>query len=126
MEEVQERRQEYVTLEMHNFQLERIELLMERNLAKQEAMASEMKAEFGILKGEVRALDAKVDGLEKKVDARIDGLEDSIAVTNMRIDDLKSSQSNKIALWAIAAAIGICAFQTIVSLILFFLNKGGV
>ena len=121
------REPEYVTLEIHNLQLERIELLMERNLARQEAIASEMKAqmgelkgEIGTLRGEVKALDTKIDSVERRLDARIDGLQDSLAITNMRIEDLKSSQSIKLSKWGILVAVGICALQILTTVVLHF------
>ena len=111
------REEEYVTLQVHDAQLGRIEALMERNLARQEAIASKINGEIKELHGEIKALDAKIDGLERKMDARFEHLEDMIVITNTRIDDLNNKKSNNIALWAIAAAVGICAFQAIVSLI---------
>lgn len=172
-------REEYVTLQLHDAQLERIEALMERNMARQEAIASDIKGELKAINARIGSLDTKIDGVEKKLDAKIDSVEqkldakiesvknelnaridnlnekidsvekkldakidsvrselsakidgveqrletkidgvmDSIAITNSRIDDLNSKKSNSIALWAIAAAVGICAFQAIVSLI---------
>ena len=104
---------EYVTREIHDLQLERIELLIERNMARQEAIAAGLRADIAELRG-------KVDGLEKKVDARIDGIMDAITLTNIRIDDLKSAQSNNIAKWGIIIAVGICAVQIISSVILHF------
>ena len=144
MNGVQEK--EYVTIQMHDVQLERIEMLIERNFARQEAIAGDIKGEIRELHGEIKALDTKIDGVEKKLDAKIDtldskvdavgkrletkidgvekrletkidGVMDAITITNSRIDDLHNKKSNNIALWAIAAAVGICAFQAIVSLI---------
>ena len=167
----------YVTLELHNTQLERIEALIERNLARQEAIAANMRADIGELKGEIKAvharidclekkvdtsidgvektLNARIDGLEKKIDARIDdlekkvdvridgvvktltahvdgldkkldsrvdGLEDSIALTNMRLDDIKSQQSNTLARWGIIIAVGVCVVQVITSVVLQFIH----
>ena len=173
-------REEYVTLQLHDAQLERIEALMERNMARQEAIASDIKGELKAINARIGSLDTKIDGVEKKkldakiesveqkldakiesvknelnaridnldekidsvekkldakiesvrselsakidgveqrLETKIDGVMDSIAITNSRIDDLNSKKSNSIALWAIAAAVGICAFQAIVSLI---------
>ncbi|MBQ7665916.1 MAG: hypothetical protein IJS42_04280, partial [Synergistaceae bacterium] len=70
---------EYVTREIHDLQLERIELLIERNMARQEAIAAGLRADIAELRGKVDGLEKKVDerinGLEKKVDERINGLE---------------------------------------------------
>mgnify|MGYP002624343468 CR=1 FL=1 len=134
----------YVTLELHDAQLERIVALIERNLARQEAIAANMRADISELKGELKAInakvdglekkfdaridglekkvDARIDGLEKKVDARIDGLEDAIAMTNMRIDDLKSQQSNTLTRWGIIIAVGVCVVQVITSIVLQFIH----
>ena len=134
----------YVTLELHNTQLERIEALIERNLARQEAIAANTRADFAEIKGDLKTLnakvdgiektlnaridglekrvDARIDGLEKKVDARIDGLEDAIAMTNMRIDDLKSQQSNTLTRWGIIIAVGVCVVQVITSIVLQFIH----
>ena len=155
------REEEYVTLQVHDAQLGRIEELIEHSLARQEAIASDIKGEIKELHGEIKALDAKIDGVEKKLEAKIDGVEkklnekidgvekrldakidsveqklnekidgvekrleakvdgvmDAVTITNSRIDDLNNKKSNNIALWAIATAVGICAFQAIVSLI---------
>ncbi|MBQ9574687.1 MAG: hypothetical protein IJR27_05360 [Synergistaceae bacterium] len=151
MNAVQE--EEYVALQTHDAQLSRIEALMERTLARQEAIANDVngiKGEIREMHGEIKALDAKIDGVEKRLDAKIDGVEkrleakidgvkqelntkidgvekrleakidgvmDAVAITNSRIDDINNKKSNNIALWAIATAVGICAFQAIVSLI---------
>ena len=163
------RESEYVTLEVHNLQLERIELLMERNLARQEAIASDIKGELRVLNAkfdslerkldtEVKrldnkidglettlnaridglettlnaridglekkfdarfeAVDAKINGLEKKVDARFDGIESAILLTNNRIDDLMSKQSNNLAKWGIIIAVVVCVVQVITSILL--------
>ena len=53
METIQEN--EYVTRELHDLQLERIELLIERNLSRQEVIAAGMKADIAELKGDVKA-----------------------------------------------------------------------
>lgn len=166
------REEEYVTLQVHDAQLGRIEELIEHSLARQEAIANDIKGEIKELHGEIKALDAKIDGVEKKLEAKIDGVEkrldakidgvekrldakidgvekrldakidsveqklnekidgvekrletkvdgvmDAVTITNSRIDDLNNKKSNNIALWAIATAVGICAFQAIVSLI---------
>ena len=123
------RESEYVTLEVHNLQLERIELLMERNLARQEAIASDIKGELRVLNAkfdslerkldtEVKRLDNKIDSLEKKVDARFDGIESAILLTNNRIDDLMSKQSNNLAKWGIIIAVVVCVVQIITSILL--------
>lgn len=76
METLQEN--EYVTREIHDLQLERIELLIERNIARQEAMYEGLRADIAELRGEVKAIDSKVDGLEKKIDEKINSLEKKV------------------------------------------------
>ena len=108
--------EEYVTLQVHDAQLGRIEELVEHGLARQEAIASDIKGEIKELHGEIKALDTKIDGVEKKLDAKIEGLEqkmdarfehleDAIAMTNSRINDLNNKKSNNVALWAIFTAV---------------------
>ncbi len=87
------RENEYVTREIHDLQLERIELLIERNLSRQEVIAAGIKADIAELSGEVKALDAKVDGLEKSVDEKINGLEKKV---DERINGLEKSVDEKI------------------------------
>ena len=122
METLQEN--EYVTREIHDLQLERIELLLERNIARQEAMYEGLRAEVRTLDAKVdgleKKMDEKINGLEKKVDARVDGIMDAITLTNMRIDDLKNAQANNLAKWGIIFAVGICVVQIATSLILHF------
>ncbi len=86
-----------VTFELHDAQLKRLEALIERNLARQEAIAANMRTDIGELKSEMGELRGEI----KAVHAKIDGLEDSIALTNMRINDLKNQQSNTLARWGI-------------------------
>ncbi|MBQ6113629.1 MAG: hypothetical protein IJL10_05115, partial [Synergistaceae bacterium] len=62
-------------------------------------------------------LETKIDGVEKRLETKIDGVMDAVVITNSRIDDLQNRKASNIALWAIAAAVGICAFQAVVSLI---------
>lgn len=134
MEDIREK--QYVTLELHDAQLERLEALIERNLARQEAIASELRGDIKVLSMKVdsidktlnakidgleKKVDARIDGLEKKVDTRIDGLEDTIAITNMRIDNLQAKQSNTLAKWGIIIAVGVCVVQIITSIVLRFI-----
>ena len=120
---------QYVTIELHDAQLERLEALIERNLARQEAIAANTRADIADVRGDIKELNAKVDGVEKKIDARIDGLEkkidarfegvmDAIALTNTRIDDLQAKQSNSLAKWGIIIAVTVGVVQVITSIVL--------
>ncbi|MBR0034342.1 MAG: hypothetical protein IJP54_01585 [Synergistaceae bacterium] len=106
---------QYVTIELHDAQLERLEALIERNLARQEAIAANMRADIAELRGDVKALDAKLD-------ARTEGIMDAIALTNTRIDDLQTKQSNSLAKWGIIIAVGVCVVQVITSIVLQFIH----
>ena len=110
-----EAERQYVTLELHDAQLGRIEALIERNLARQEAIASK-------LDGQINVLDAKIDGIEKKMDARFEHLEDAIAAIRERVDDLNSKKSNSIALWAIFAAVAGVFLTTVVGVYQLFVR----
>ena len=120
---------QYVTIELHDAQLERLEALIERNLARQEAIAANTRADIADVRGDIKELNAKIDGVEKKIDARIDGLEkkvdarfegvmDAIALTNTRIDDLQAKQSNSLAKWGIIIAVTVGVVQVITSIVL--------
>ncbi len=106
--------EEYVTLQLHDAQLERIEALMERNMARQEAIASEIKGELKAINARIDGLDSKIDAVEKRLETKIDGVMDAVAITNSRIDDLHNKSSNRIALWAIFAAVAGILITTVV------------
>ena len=80
MEAVQE---EHVTSQVREERLGRIEALLERNLVKQEELA-----------GDIQVLKIKADSLRESVQA-----------TNKRIDFLRDTHSDTIALWGIALAL---------------------
>ncbi|MBQ9432883.1 MAG: hypothetical protein IJU26_01570 [Synergistaceae bacterium] len=46
---------QYVTLELHDAQIERLEALIERNLARQEAIAANIRTDIANLRGEMKA-----------------------------------------------------------------------
>ena len=109
------REEEYVTLQVHDAQLERIEALMERNMARQEAIASDIK-------GELKALYVRIDSVEKKMDARFEHLEDMIALTNNRIEDIHGKSSNRTALWAIFATVAGILMTTVIGVYQLFVR----
>ena len=131
---------QYVTIELHDAQLERLEALIERNLARQEAIAANMradiaairgdireniaelrgdiKADIAEIKGDVKELHAEIKGVEKTLNAKIDGVMDAVALTNTRIDDLQTKQSNSLAKWGIIIAVTVGVVQVITSIVL--------
>jgi len=96
--------EEYVRKDYHDETIRRIEALMERNLAKQEAMNAEIK-------GEIKNLHTRIDGV-------IDSF--SIAINDLkeRIDDIKAGQSNGFAKWSIIVAAIVGTVQVIIALLL--------
>lgn len=46
--------------------IDKMQAIMEKNLAEFKAVASEMKADFNDLRGNVKAIEAKVDSLQMK------------------------------------------------------------
>ena len=110
-----EAERQYVTLELHDAQLGRIEALIERNLARQEAIASDIK-------GEIKLINAKIDAVEQKLEAKIDGVMDAVAITNSRIDDLHNKKGNSIALWAIFVSVAGVFLTTVVGVYQLFVR----
>ena len=95
---------EYVRKDYHDETIRRIEVLMERNLAKQEAM------------------NAAIQGEIKNIHTRIDGVVDtfSVAINDLkeRLDDIKGSQSNELTRWGIIVALVVGIVQVAVALLL--------
>ena len=129
--------EEYVTLQLHDAQLERIEALMERNMARQEAIASDIKGELKLLNAKIdgveqrleakidaveKRLEAKIDAVEKRLETKIDGVMDAVAITNSRVDDLHNKKSNNIALWAIFATVAGILITTVVGVYQLFVR----
>ena len=121
-----EAERQYVTLELHDAQLGRIEALIERNLARQEAIASDIKGEIKLLNAKIdgveQRLEAKINAVEQKLEAKIDGVMDAVAITNSRIDDLHNKKGNSIALWAIFVAVAGVFLTTVVGVYQLFVR----
>lgn len=75
---------EYVRKDYHDETIKRMEVLMERNLAKQEAMNAEIRDEI------------------KNIHTHIDGVIDTFSVAR---NDIKENQSNTLTRWRIIVAI---------------------
>lgn len=86
MEAVQE---EHVALQAHEARLGRIEALLERNLARQETIASDIQI----------------------ANIKADNLREITLMTNKRIDFFRGIRSDTVALWVIAAALWVCAIK---------------
>ena len=102
---------EYVRKDYHDETIRRIEVLMERNLAKQEAMNARQEARFTEIQGEIKNLHTRIDGVVGTFSVAINDLKD-------RIDDIKTSQSNGFARWGIIVALVVGTVQVAVSLLL--------
>ena len=93
---------EFVRNDVFHANMERMETLMERNLAKQEAIASEIK-------GNMKALDTKIEGVIDKFSVTINGI-------NSRIDDMRDNQAQGLTKWGIIVALVVGLVQVSISL----------
>ena len=95
---------EFVRKDYHDATMREIKALMERNMARQEALITEIRGEI------------------KNIHTRIDGVVDtfSVAINDVkeRIDDLKQSQSNGFAKWGIITAVTVGVVQVTLTLLL--------
>ena len=96
--------EEYVRKDYHDETIRRMEVLMERNLAKQEANLAKQEAMNAEIRGEI-----------KNIHTRIDGVIDTFSVA---INDIKESQSNTLTRWGIIVAIVVGVVQVAVTLFL--------
>ena len=95
---------EYVRKDYHDATMREIKALMEANLAKQEAMNAEIK-------GDIKNIHTRIDGVVDTFSVAINDLKD-------RIDDIKTSQSNGFARWGIAVALFVGIVQVALALLL--------
>ncbi len=70
--------EDFVRKDYHDETIRRIEALMERNLAKQEAMNAEIK-------GEIKNLHTRIDGVIDTFSVAINDLKDTIVVPLNRV-----------------------------------------
>lgn len=114
--------EEFVRKDYHDETIRRIEALMERNLAKHDAMNAKQEAMYREATARQDAMSAEIKGEIKNLHTRIDGVIDSfsIAINDLkeRIDDIKAGQSNGFAKWAIIVAAIVGTVQVIVALLL--------
>lgn len=103
---------EYVRKDYHDATMREIKALMERNLAKQEAMNSELNARletrYTEIQGEIKNIHTRIDGVIDTFSVAINDLKD-------RIDDIKTSQANGFARWGIAIAVFVGIMQVAVA-----------
>ena len=102
---------EYVRKDYHDETIRRIEVLMERNFAKQETMNVKQEAMNTELLMEIKNLRAHIDDASSKFVASINDLMD-------RVSNLKTSQSNGFTRWGIIVALVVGTVQVAVSLLL--------
>ena len=57
---------EYVRREILDLYIERMEAISEKNLAKHDAIAAEMRANISEMKGDLKAMNARLDTIENK------------------------------------------------------------
>ena len=102
---------EYVRKDYHDATMREIKALMDRNLAKQEAMNARQEARFTEIQGEIKNIHTRIDGVVDTFSVAINDLKD-------RIDDIKTSQANGFARWGIIVALVVGVVQVLVSLLL--------
>ena len=96
--------EEFVRKDYHDETIRRIETLMERNMAKQEAMNAKQEALITDIRGEIKNIHTRIDGVVDTFSVAINDLKE-------RIDDIKSGQSNGFARWGIIVAIVVGVVQ---------------
>lgn len=89
--------EEYVRKDYHDATMREIKAIMERNLAKQEAMNTEIRGEI------------------KNLHTQIDGVIDTFSVA---INDIKDSQASNLTRWGIIVAIVVGVVQVAITLLL--------
>ncbi len=82
----------YVTKEVHDLHVSRLEAIMEKNLAKHDEIATEIK-------GDIKVINTRIDSI------------------NTRIDDMKNEQSQALTKWGIIIAVIVGLGQVAVSLL---------
>ena len=94
--------EEYVHKDYHDATMREIKALMDSNLAKQEALIAKQDAIYAEIKGEI-----------KNIHTRIDGVIDTFSVA---INDIKESQSNGLTRWGIIVAVVVGVIQVAITL----------
>ncbi len=107
--------EEFVRKDYHDETIRRIEALMERNLAKQEAMNAKQEAMYTEATAKQEAMYAEIKGEIKNLHTRIDGVIDRFSIA---INDLKDSQASNLTRWAIIVAVLVGVVQITITLFL--------
>ena len=95
---------EYVKKDVYDANSQRLEALMEKTLAEQKAMNAEIR-------GELKNIHTRIDGVIDSFGIAVDGI-------NTRLDDLKDNQSQRLTFWGIVVAIAVCIVQVVISVVL--------
>lgn len=107
--------EKYVTKEVHDLHVARLEAIMEKNLAKHEAIATEIKNNFKTFQTEIR-------GDIKAINTRIDSINNRFDDMNVRISDIGNKQAYALSKWGIIIAVIIGLGQVAAAIILNFLK----
>ncbi len=103
--------EEYVRKDYHDATMREIKALMEASLAKQEANLAKQEAMNAEIKGEIKNIHTRIDGVRDTFSVAINDLKE-------RIDDIKTGQANGFARWGIIVAAIVGTVQVILSLFL--------
>ena len=95
---------EYVKKDVYDANSQRLEALMEKTLAEQKTMNTEIR-------GELKNIHTRIDGVIDSFGIAVDGI-------NTRLDDLKDNQSQRLTFWGIVVAIAVCIVQVVISVVL--------
>lgn len=96
--------EEYVRKDYHDATMREIKAIMERNLAKQEAMNAKQEAMNAEIRGEIKNLHTQIDGV--------------IDTFSVAINDIKDSQASNLTRWGIIVAIVVGVVQVAITLLL--------
>ena len=94
---------EYVRKDVYDANSRRLEALMAKTLAEQKAMNAEIR-------GELKNIHTRIDGVIDSFGIAIDGI-------NTRLDDMKDNQSQRLTFWGIIVAVVVGVVQVAITLI---------
>ena len=96
--------EKYVTKEVHDLHVARLETIMEKNFANYETIATEIK-------GDIKAINTRIDSINTRFDDM-----------NARISDIGNKQAYALSKWGIIIAVIIGLGQVAAAIILNFLK----
>ena len=103
----------FVRKDLHDANMAEIRALMAASEARHEKIAAEIHTEVNDVKGELKNINTRIEGIVDTFSVAINNIND-------RIDDIKNSQSSSLAKWGIAIALFVGVVQVIISVILNF------